>query len=172
MVEDQVVADRLKEIWPHTTKVVRHWESLLKSRRLNSMSYDVAVREAKDKLTVAKLSFFSFIACLLKPYLTKYQINQPMIPFLAKDLESMYKSWMSLILKKESFDDCSGNDLLRLDFLDKCNYLKPKDILMGFETAKVLQGLTVKSIITVFSASVFRQECRQMIINLLQKLLQ
>ena len=92
MVEDQVVADRLKEIWPHTIKVVRQWESLLKSRRLNSMSYDVAVREAKDKLTVAKLSFFSFIACLLKPYLTKYQTNQPMIPFLTKDLESMYKN--------------------------------------------------------------------------------
>ena len=85
-VEDQAVADQLKEIWPHITKVVRHWESLPKSRRPNSKSYDVTVKGAKDELTVAKLSFFSFIAVLLKLYLTKYQTDQPMIPFLAKDL--------------------------------------------------------------------------------------
>ena len=102
-LEDQAVTDRLKEIWPHITKVVRHWESLPKSRRPNSKSYDVAVKGAKDGLTVTKLSFFDFIAGLLKPYVTKYQTDQLIVLFLAKDLESMYKSLMSLILKKESF---------------------------------------------------------------------
>ena len=93
-----------------------------------------------------------------------------MTPFLAKDLEAMDKSLMRLILKRQSLDDCSGNDLLRVDLSNKSNYLKPKDI--GFETAKVLQDLIVKSIITVPSAKGFRQKCRQMIIDLLQKLLQ
>ena len=171
-VEDQAVADRLKKIWPHIIKMVTHWESLPKSSRPNSKSYDAVVKGVKDELTFAKLSFFSFIAGLLKPYLTKYQTDQPMIPFLAKDLEAMYKSLMRLILKTQSFDDCSGNDLLRVDLSNKSNYLKPKDIHLGFETAKVLQDLIVKSIITVPSAKAFRQECRQMIIDLLQKLLQ
>ena len=116
--------------------------------------------------------FFSFIAGLLKPYLAKYQTDQPMIPFLAKDLEAMYKSLMQLILKTQSFDDCSGNDLLCVDLSNKSNYLKPKDIHLGFETAKVLQDLIVKLIITAPSAKAFRQECLQMIIDLLQKLLQ
>ena len=120
-MEDQAVANQLKEIWPHITKMVRHWESLPKSRRPNSKSYDVTVKGAKDELTVAKLSFFSFIAGLLKPYLTKFQTDQPMIPFLAKDLESMYKSLMGLILRKESFDDRFGHDLPRVDLSDKCN---------------------------------------------------
>ena len=84
----------------------------------------------------------------------------------------MYKSLMSLILKKESFDDRSGNDLLRVDLSDKCNYLKRKDIHLSFENANVLQDLIVKSIITVSSASVFRQEYRQMTIDMFQKLLQ
>ena len=79
---------------------------------------------------------------------------------------------MRLILKTQSFDDCSGNDLLRVDLSNKSNYLKPKDIHLGFETAKVLESLIVKSIITVPSAKAFRQECRQMIIDFLQKLLQ
>ena len=95
-----------------------------------------------------------------------------MIPFLAKDLEAMYKSLMWQILKTQSFDDCSGNDLLRVDLSNKSNYLKAKDIHLGFETAKVLQDLIVKSIITVPSGKAFRQESRQMIIDLLQKLLQ
>ena len=98
-VEDQAVADRLKKIWPHIIKMVTHWESLPKSSRPNSKSYDAVVKGVKDELTFAKLSFFSFIAGLLKPYLTKYQTDQPMIPFLAKDLEAMYKSLMRLILK-------------------------------------------------------------------------
>ena len=171
-VEDQAVADRLKKIWPHIIKMVTHWESIPKSSRLNSKSYDAVVKGVKDELTFAKLSFFSFIAGLLKPYLTKYQTDQPMIPFLAKDLEYIYKSLMRLILKTQSFDDCSGNDLQRVDLSNKSNYLKPKDMHLGFETAKVLQDLIVKSIITVPSVKAFRQECRQMIIDLLQKLLQ
>ena len=134
--------------------------------------YDAVVKGVKDELTFAKLPFFNFIAGLLKPYLTKYQTDQPMIPFLAKDLEAMYKSLRQLILKIQSFDDCSGNDLLRVDLSNKSNYLRPKDIHLGFETAKVLQELIVKSIITVPSAKAFRQGCRQMIIDFLQKLLQ
>ena len=61
----------------------------------------------------------------------------------------MYKSLMRLILKTQSFDDCSGNHLLHVDLSNKSNYLKPKDTYLGFETAKVLQDLIVKSIITV-----------------------
>ena len=64
--------------------MVIHWESLPKSSWPNSKSYDAVVKGVKDELTFAKLSFFSFIAGLLKPYLTKYQTDQPMIPFLAK----------------------------------------------------------------------------------------
>ena len=79
---------------------------------------------------------------------------------------------MCLILKAESFDGLSGSNLLHVDLLNKDNYLKRKDIHLGFETAQVLQGLVVKSDITVSSARIFRQECRQMIIDLLKRLLQ
>lgn len=149
-----------------------HWESLPKSRRPNSKSYEVVVKAVKDELTIAKLAFFSFAASLLKPYLTKYQTDQPMIPFLSNDLEAMYKNLMRLILKAESFDDCYGNNLLRVDLSNNNNYLKRKDIHLGFETAQILQKLVVKSVITVSSASAFRQECRQMVIDLLKRLLQ
>ena len=78
--------------------MVTHWESLPKSSRPNSKSYDPVVKGVKDELTFAKLSFFSFIAGLLKPYLTKYQTDQPMIPFLAKDLEAMYHVMIVLVM--------------------------------------------------------------------------
>ena len=61
-VGDQAVANRLKEIWPNIVKVISYWESLPKSRRPSSQSYDNVIKGVKDDWIVAKLSFFSFLA--------------------------------------------------------------------------------------------------------------
>ena len=39
-----------------------------------------------DKLITAKLSFFSFFASLVEPFLKKYQCDKPTVPFMYTDL--------------------------------------------------------------------------------------
>ena len=61
------------EIWPSIIKRMNHWMCLPPSEELKCKSYKVAKSTIKDSFTVAKLKFFSFIAGLLKLYITIYQ---------------------------------------------------------------------------------------------------
>ncbi|XP_066936367.1 uncharacterized protein [Clytia hemisphaerica] len=72
-IEDRPVADRLVELWPNMVKMVNHWESLSRSKRPSSKSYQNVLKGVNDYFTPAKLNFFSYLADIFKPFLTKYQ---------------------------------------------------------------------------------------------------
>ena len=73
--------------------------SLPPSKQPRCKSYGVVKGSIKNPFTVAKLKFFSFIAGLLKPYLTIYQSQKALIPFLYDDLQSLYKELLELTIK-------------------------------------------------------------------------
>ena len=59
-----------------------------------------------DPLTLAKLKFFSFVASLLKPYLTKYHGDGPMLPFVNEDIKKLSKRLLALIIKPDVIAKC------------------------------------------------------------------
>ena len=81
------MANRLQDIWPNVKKIVNHWQSLPKSCRLQSKSYEAVDKAVDDPLILPKLSVF---ASLLQVYLSKYQTDMSMIPYLGKDLQRLY----------------------------------------------------------------------------------
>ena len=68
------VVTRAIEIWPNITKYVTEIVKR-KSSEIPTCSSFAIVREAvqRDKLVVAKLEVFRFLAGMMKPSLTKYQ---------------------------------------------------------------------------------------------------
>ena len=52
-------------------------------------------------MIVAKLQLFSFVADHFKLFLTAYQTDAPMIPFLYNDLKKLVVELLSLIVKTE-----------------------------------------------------------------------
>ena len=134
------MASRLKEIWPNIKKIVGYWEKLPASTRPSSKSYLAVKKGVEDELLLAKLSFFSYIASLLQPYLTKYQTDNLLLPFLGKDLERLHMSLLQLVIKPDVLDKCgSPPALLQIDSSDKSIYLKLKDIHFGFSTEEELK---------------------------------
>ena len=82
---------RIIEIWPSIVKIVNHWSKLAQSKQPKCKSYEVLKGAVKNPLVVAKVNFFSFLAGHLLPYLTSYQSQKPMIPFLHSDLQQLLK---------------------------------------------------------------------------------
>ena len=82
-VENKRVAERLIDIWPNVVVVVKFWSGFCKSKQPKCKSFE-NVKQAmeEDPFIVAELKFFSFICSLVEPYLTKYQTQKPMIPFM------------------------------------------------------------------------------------------
>ena len=73
--EGQPVAERAVRIWK---KVIAYWKCLCKSSRPGVKSYETLV---STLLMPMKLQFLTFLAKILKPYLTVFQTNKPMVPF-------------------------------------------------------------------------------------------
>ena len=96
-VEDKKVADHLIDIWGNMRKLYDYWEGLVKSKRPSSKSYENVKAGINDKLVIAKLHFFLYLAGLLKPFLTCYQGDGPTVSFLCNDLAAAYRSLLELV---------------------------------------------------------------------------
>ena len=80
------VAERAIEIWPDIEKYARETEMKKKSQIPTIASYTTAAEAVKNPLTLAEPHVFESIARLFKPFLKKYQMDWPMMVFLAGDL--------------------------------------------------------------------------------------
>ena len=130
-----------------------------------------AKKGVEDELLVAKLSVFSYIASLLQPYLTKYQTDDPMLPFLGKDLERLHRSLLQLVIKPDVLDKCeSPAALLQIDFSDKSISLKLKDIHFGFSTEEELKNLQRQDKVSSTDVKAFEKEAAVMVISIAEKL--
>lgn len=54
-----------------------------------SASYDTVAAGMKDPLILAKLQFYTALARTFTPFLKKYQTDEPVLPFLPKDLTEL-----------------------------------------------------------------------------------
>ena len=118
LVEDQKVAERLLEVWPNILKIVAFWRSLAKSKQPSSKSFEAVRKGVVYQLTTAKIRFFSFYSSLFQPFLVKYQLKVPMLPFLYTDISQLLRSVLKLIEKEDVLQACSALQLSKID-LDK-----------------------------------------------------
>ena len=142
-IEDRHVADRLLEIWPEIVKVVNYWNSLPKSKQPKCKTFITLVNAVNDLLTPLKLSFFSYFASMLHPFLVKYQSEKPLIPYLYDDLTKCVKNILRVIVKEETLD-CLEKDLSKINPSKSCNLKSRKDYHLGLATEAMLKELRKK----------------------------
>ena len=81
-LEDVTVAECGKGILPNIVKLIKHYESSAQSYHPKNKSYETLVEHYSDKLIPVKLQFFIEIAEKLRPFLTRFQTEKPMLPFM------------------------------------------------------------------------------------------
>ena len=139
------------------------------SHTTTSLQTTVVKDCVQDLCFVAKLHFFKCIASQLQPFLSKYQTDRPMIPFLADDLCMMTRSLMRLI-KKDILQSTSDDKLVKIDVADQKIHLSYKRVDVGFASEK-LNG-TANRKPSERQVMEFRMESTTCLIELLKKLLE
>ena len=135
-------------MWPNIFKISSFWQKFPKSQTPNSKRFLNLERAVNDLFTPAKLSFFSFIAGILQPFLITYQTDDPMVPYLYNDLFNIIKKVMSLIVKPDIMIKCiSGADLKNVNLSNEDNFMKPKDTTPGFSTTPAIVDLRKKDLV-------------------------
>lgn len=94
-VENVPVAERAVEVWP----VLKRYLVAAEKKKVLvpcTASYDTIVAVQKDSFIIVKLNFFLAIARTFNPFLTKFQTDEPVLPFLANYLTELL---MVMIIK-------------------------------------------------------------------------
>ena len=113
------------EIWPELVKIFEYWLRLPKSKQPKSKSFEAVKDAIDDVLYPAKLSFFSHFAGLIQPFLTCYQSDKPMIPFLHDDIFNLVFSLLQIVVKPDKLQECETmSDLKKIDLGKKGKLVK------------------------------------------------
>ena len=102
------MADCAIEVWSSVVKCVAYWESLSRPRRPQIKSHEQLVECYSNPLVPAKMHFFWFVAGIFEPYLTRFQTDAPMVPFMFDELSAIFKKLVGLIFKKDAIDNAQS----------------------------------------------------------------
>ena len=94
---------------------------LPKSKQPKSKSFEAVKDAIDDVLYPAKLSFASYglNAGLIQLFLTCYQSDKPMIPFLHDNLFNLVFSLLQIVVKPDKLHECKTMSDLKKNYLGK-----------------------------------------------------
>ena len=135
-------------------------------------SYDTVKDSCNDPLIEAKLAFYEFIGMHIQSFLTVYQTDQPMIPFLASDLFQMAKGLMEVIIKPDIMKSVTTTQkLISVDPTNTDNHKIYKKIDVGFTAEKILKKSLCDKKLTECREMEFRMEAKAFVVEILKRLL-
>jgi len=135
-LENGPVAERAIEIWDHVKKYVTDVK-----KKPDSKSFATVKEHVNDPLALARLSFFVSVVSHMQRYLTMFQSDRPLVPFLSDELYTVFKSLMTRFMKASVMKEAqTAIKLSKLDCADSKNHKTHKEIDVGFAANAILQS--------------------------------
>ncbi|XP_071482987.1 uncharacterized protein, partial [Diadema antillarum] len=170
-LENLPVAERAINIWESVCMYVKAVEEK-KIPHPKNKSFETVLKCTRIPDFVARLHFFISVAKLINPFLTDYQTDAPMLPFLAEDLTRMLASVMQRFLKLDRNTITSPYKIMQIDVSDEAIQLPLTKIDIGFYTEKKLKDLTGKKIISDRRVLEFRTQAKKFLAAMTRKLIE
>jgi hypothetical protein len=166
-LENADAAQRIIDILP-TLKAYLEAVNKKKVTRPMCKSFIEIEKGLRDPLLQSKLEFFAAIAREVEPFLSLYQTDRPMIPFLFHDLGDVIKNLMTKIVKSEIIADCKTvKSFLRIDLNDCDNLKEPSKVDIFFMARRSCLAVTISD----RDRYEFKSSCRDFIKVLILKVL-
>ena len=170
-LENGPVCERLIALLPHLEKYVKSVAEG-KCPDPKTKSFDTVKQCVADPLLAGKLSFFLSVANQVTPFLTAYQTDKPMLPFLCADLYKMVRALMDRFVKDDVMSRVSSvQQLLKIDIGLKENHKVYSKIDIGFMAEKSLKSAVdqkTKKKISDKELMQFRMECKEFLNKLVK----
>ena len=172
-VEDAPVAERMVIIFKDVKVLIEAIQTRPVSQQpnKNNKSFAILKNAVKDKLMVAKLEFFIYIAKDMSPFLTKYQSDQPLVPFLHDDLLRMIISLMKVGFTGKAVEKVTSLvDFKKADLTKQSQYLQTPKVNMGFGSYNIIARLKRRDELSLTDEENFRSDCRKFTVTILVKI--
>ena len=146
---------------------IKYYQSLSQSKRpKNNKSYDLLVQSHTDSLMFAKMQFFHDIANILSEFLTKFQKDNPVMPFLSDLPEIILRRLMKFFILAEVIKAAAtAYKLIKLDVFDKSIHLTASSVKLTTVTEAFLSSEGILA----SEKSNFRQDCIILLSRMISK---
>ena len=143
-LENVPVAQCAVDIWPNVCVYVKAVSVKRNDyTEPSSKSYRVVKDAVADRLMLSKLAAFMSIAMQLQPYLTAFQSDNPLMPFVCGELSSIVRALMKRIVKPDILDEATSTTrLLAVKYKESANCLRPQKFDVGY-----LAGASTKELL-------------------------
>ncbi|XP_063229695.1 uncharacterized protein LOC134534921 [Bacillus rossius redtenbacheri] len=171
-LENVPAAERALEIWDDLKKYVGEVDKGHLTK-IKCKSYLIVKEACQDVLMPAKLNIFLSVVKLLQPFLTKYQSDKPLLPFLAEDLRNMIVSCLQSfnIMRNEYISKLSSPYQVSLfDFKDRKCLLSSCKVNLGFIADRLVKELVHKREVSEKEVLELRHETQNIIFLMLENL--
>jgi len=156
-VENSMVIKRAIEILPS----LRLYISAVDKKPPASQNYKTIKNALTEKELAAKLGFLQSVAIQLEPFLTKYQSNKPLLPFMYSDLYALIRQLMSRFVKTDVMASVTNAaKLMAVDVKKKENHMSYHNIDIGFAAVSACRHLSGVEVLR------FKEECCTYFISL------
>ena len=121
--------------------------------------------EMWPSLTTAKLEFFMSIAAAMRPYLQTFQSDEPLLPIITSELETLLRTLMGkFIMKRAVLEGAnSAYKIAKLNVLDSATHVAPSEVDIGFTAKTTLEKVYKEKKISQLQVLEFRKECESML---------
>jgi len=137
----------------------------------NTKSFQCVKECCGDPLMVAKMSFYLSVVKQIAPFLTLYQSDKPMLPFVVKDLYDMTKALLDRYMKPEALKDVTtAQKLACVDLADQSLESHYKKVDVGFKSERILKDLLTSNKISKKREMEFRKKGKSFLKVLFQRL--
>lgn len=168
-IENLPVVERAIKVWPNIQKYV-HAVTTKKLKDPHTSSYDTVSSAQRDPLIMAKFHFFMSLSRTFTPFLTKYQTDLPMMPFLAKDLTDLVKNVMKRFIKTEH-QETTAERVSQVDVTNKDIWVNHSQVDPGMGVRSVIKELLKKKTVSQLAVMEFHCDCIKGMAAMCQKIL-
>ena len=172
-VENLPVAERALEVLPHLRKYVK----AVNDKKLptpKTQSFETVQKMLKDHLLEVKINCFISMAKEVVPFLTIYQTDRVLIPFLGEDLKQMLKSLMSRVITRSVLKEQgqSSYGLMNIDVSKGENQKPAHKVDIGFVASEQLKKLSQSTSKKVSDRQVLalQSECKEALLTIIKHL--
>ena len=160
-MENSSVINRAIEMLPLLTNYI----SAVAKKPPASKCFKQVSEALKDNMLAAKLGFLQSVAMQLEPFLTQYQTNVPMLPFLYNDLYTLLRNLMLRFIKTDIMVTVTNAaKLVEVDVSKKANHKTLSSIDIGFAASAVCKNAQGVEVLQ------FKEECRDFLQHMCAKL--
>ncbi|XP_071963464.1 uncharacterized protein [Antedon mediterranea] len=170
-VENAAVAKRFLSVFPHLKTYIKQ----VTEKKINdpkTKSYDTLKAASVDLFTVPRMHFFVMVATQMETFLKKYQTDQPMIPFLEKDLVACLRGLLRLVIKPDVLSGLvNGQSFTNFNIDETKNHLLANKVDCGILASEHIKELIKKKKVSELQELRFKNECKTMVLTIVKKVL-